>query len=140
MRWTPPSRAASDVPDWRCIRDQSKRGGVRDKGYYRGVGPGKAGVLGARGGRARQGGAKEAGLARETAGAVCAAAGEFDWDGSLLGGAPLGPRAGAARPPGGDHGAAVCCALSSARRRLSFAFSVSSPRRRLMSVGSRVPK
>src|SRR5262245_12928471 len=50
MRWTPPTRAASDVPDWRCIRHQSKRGGVRDEGYYRGVGRGKAGVLGARGG------------------------------------------------------------------------------------------
>src|SRR5215510_3655782 len=49
MRWTPPARAASDVPDWRCIRHQSKRGGVRDEGYYCGVGPGKAGVLGARG-------------------------------------------------------------------------------------------
>lgn len=37
MRWTLPSRAASDVPDWRCIRHQPKRRGVRDEGYYRGL-------------------------------------------------------------------------------------------------------
>ncbi len=112
MRWTPPARAASDVPDWRCIRHQSKRGGVRDEGYYCGVGPGKAGVLGARGGRAWQGGAEEAGLARQAPGAVRAAALEPGRDGGLLGGASLGARAGATRPPGGDHGAALRGALS----------------------------
>ena len=99
MRWTPAARAASDVPDWRCIRHQSKRGGVRDEGYYRGVGPGKAGVLGAWSGRARQGGAEETGLARQAPGTVRAVRPEPGGDGSLFRGVVRPPTSEARRVP-----------------------------------------
>src|SRR5262245_15740359 len=90
MRWTPPTRAASGGPEWGCIADQSQRGGVRDEGYYRGVGLAKN-VCAVHGvDEHRKVVLKRQVSAREAAGAVRAATGVPAGCGGLPGGTPTG--------------------------------------------------